>query len=419
MKKITLVITLLAWLAGGLASGAAPAYRTDTNPALLYWASFLLLPTLNPQEVALYDKASTAPVDKNLSLILAKYDQTMRLVRRAAQLKTACDWGIDLADGPETLLPHLAKIKAVAVVTQLRVRCFLAQGKENEAVDDLVAAFVLARQAPRDHTLISVLVQFASESMLIATVADNFYAFSPEALKRLLAGLEASPARTPVSNCYGTPNQGERTFVTWVVPKLEAFQAQYPNDNAKAMAEIEAWLLKWLGEENPENDPVGTIESLMESAGGTPQGLIRQMQALDPMYIELQKINELPYREFGPANRAFFKKVRQSTNGFVYLLFPALEKGRSREFLTQGIFEALRAGIQYRLNGEAAMRNVRDPFGDGPFSFKRFKLEGEDRGFELSSQYAGDKPVRIIFVEKAGPPFEVLGSSAGKPRIEK
>jgi hypothetical protein len=49
--------------------------------------------------------------------------------------------------------------------------------------------------------------------------------------------------------------------------------------------------------------------------------------------------------------------------------------------------------------------------GKGPFAFQRFVFEGVDRGFELTSAYAGlGYPCALIFVEKEGTPFYIDGS---------
>ena len=53
--------------------------------------------------------------------------------------------------------------------------------------------------------------------------------------------------------------------------------------------------------------------------------------------------------------------------------------------------------------------------GNGPFGLQRFVFKGVDRGFELKSAYAGaDAPFVMIFVEKQGPAFQVVGPDAGK-----
>jgi hypothetical protein len=46
-------------------------------------------------------------------------------------------------------------------------------------------------------------------------------------------------------------------------------------------------------------------------------------------------------------------------------------------------------------------------------------FKGADRGFEVKSAYAGaDAPFVMIFVEKQGPAFQVIGPEAGKAIIQ-
>jgi hypothetical protein len=423
MNRIKPLIFALMLVGIPLGGGAAPVYRTDTNPGLLYWEAIHFLPTHTGEDQMLFDSFLTEEVDDQYLQMAASYGNTMTLVRRAAKLKTPCDWGIDLADGADTLLPHLAKVKAVAIAVRFRAKAFLAQGKENEAVEDLVAAFVLARQAPKDGTLIAVLVQFAAENILITTVAENFHAFSPQALKAIQAGIDGAPAGTPVARCIDT---GERLFVPWLKDLVQEMWGTNPGQDAKvkdelqAMAEFRARLKEKLGSglENDSAEVGDSTEALIQSAGGTKAGLIALLKSLDDKYLEAEKILELPYDRYFPASETFFEEVRQSTNGLVRILFPALQKMRPREFYTLASLEALRAAIQFRLGGKSAFDQVRDPFGGGPFKFQRFTLDKEDRGFELSSQLAGDKPLHLVFVEKPGPWINVSGPALEKARAK-
>ncbi|HNX96653.1 MAG TPA: ATP-binding cassette domain-containing protein, partial [Candidatus Aminicenantes bacterium] len=197
--------TLLRLLLGELQPQRGQV-RLGTNLEVIY---FDQLRQQLDEEKSVFESFHTEEVDDVYLRAAASYGSTMKLVRRAAKLKNPCDWGIDLADGAETLLPHLAKAKAVAIATRFRAKAFLHQGKENEAVEDIVSAFCLARRAPQDDTLISVLVQIAAEGILTATVAENFGAFSPEALKKIQDGIDACPPRTTVANAIF---KGERCF---------------------------------------------------------------------------------------------------------------------------------------------------------------------------------------------------------------
>jgi hypothetical protein len=43
--------------------------------------------------------------------LLAGYDQSFRLIRAAAKAEGPCDWGLDLTEGPELLLPRQESIR--------------------------------------------------------------------------------------------------------------------------------------------------------------------------------------------------------------------------------------------------------------------------------------------------------------------
>ena len=75
----------------------------------------------------------------------------------------------------------------------------------------------------------------------------------------------------------------------------------------------------------------------------------------------------------------------------------------------------MHAAVEYKLHGESGLKSVTDPFGNGPFSFRRFVFKGVDRGFELKSAYdGGEGPFVFIFVEKQGPLFQISGADTGK-----
>jgi len=405
MKSILLLLSLLAISASGR---AANLYRTDINAALIYWQAFSQLPELSPEEQKLYQNSKTAPLDEKYEALVSRYDTTFRLVGRAAHLEQRADWGAGLADGPEALLPHLGKAKAIAVAADFRARYFLGSGKENKAVQDLLGAFVLGRQAANDGILISALVQIAIENIVVRCVAENFYGFSSEGLRQLLEGMDASPARGTVSQSIGT---GERALVAWFANKISDLQSKYPNDEAKVMSEIREMLSLATVDEGKKDD--AKADEFIRAGGGTSNGLLALVKAVEPLYDEMQTIAALPYDRFAPANQAFFEKVDQSTNPFVKTFLPALSKARGREFSALCMMEMLRAAVQYRLEGEAGLKSVRDPFGSGPFGFRRFVFQGVDRGFELKPNYPGDYPNVLIFVEKPGPYFRVVGQTAG------
>ena len=70
--------------------------------------------------------------------LAGRYDNEFLLLRRAAQSTVPCDWGIDLSAGPNTLLPHLARSKAVAQAARFRVPWHLLNGRQSQAGEELL-----------------------------------------------------------------------------------------------------------------------------------------------------------------------------------------------------------------------------------------------------------------------------------------
>ena len=180
-------------------------FRTDINPAVLYYQAFLLAP--EPMSEADRDylgskKGKEQKLPERFGQIVAGYDNQFLLVRQAAHAKVPCDWGIDLiSGGPNTMLPHLGRAKAVCRTAQLRAVWDLQHGRQEDARDDLLAAFVLGRNAGSDPILIGALVQYAIEDLDYGTVAQYFGEFSPETLKQLVDGFDSAPARLTMAAC--------------------------------------------------------------------------------------------------------------------------------------------------------------------------------------------------------------------------
>jgi len=110
-------------------------------------------------------------------------------------------------------------------------------------------------------------------------------------------------------------------------------------------------------------------------------------------------------------------EIPGSPNPLPALLFPIWERVRGGELMALMNLAMVRAAVEYKLHGPAGLQSVTDPWGQGPFEFKRFIFQGVDRGFELKSVCRlNGWPEVLIFVEKEGPPFYVNGRIAGQAR---
>ena len=99
----------------------------------------------------------------------------------------------------------------MAQAAQLRAVWDLQHGQQDDARDDLLAAFILGRNVGSDPISISALVQDAIEAIVYSTVAENFGEFSPETLKQLVDGFDAAPARHTMAHCMMRKNWSSLT----------------------------------------------------------------------------------------------------------------------------------------------------------------------------------------------------------------
>jgi hypothetical protein len=421
--KITRTIGLSLLVLAGTRPGArGEEFRTDINPALLYYRAFLLAP--DPMSQADRDYLASRNgreqrLPERFGKTVAGYDNQFNLVRQAAHAKVLCDWGIDLSPGPNVMLPQLARAKAVAQAAQLRAAWDLQHGRQEDARDDLLAAFVLGRSAASDGLLISALVQYAIEALDYGTIANHFGEFTPETLKELMDGFDAAPAQHTMASCVPSEMTG---FHGWMVDKIHELQKAYPNDDAKVMAGFHdcgiVGAMEFVGYTN-------FWPRLVAASGGTSDGVLKLLREEETLFPRIAKIMALPQPEYESQAKQFLAEVHESQDPFVGVLnlyFTGFLLGggpnvqvRAREFRVQAELAMVHAAVEYRLHGEDGLKNVTDPIGNSPFGYRRFVFKGVDRGFELTSAYAGaEAPFVMIFVEKQGPAFEVTGPDAGK-----
>lgn len=417
MKSLNSLVRFGAFLTGcGFATlvhaGSNESFRTDINPALRYYQAFALAPQLEPADHQyLYVKEWRGKeLDSRVQELIAGYDNVFRLCRRAAQATAPCDWGIDLTEGPEALLPGLAKAKNIAQLSRFRAMWHLQNGRADDARNDLLAAFALAHQTSRDGTLIAALVQFAMENIVTSAVAENYYRLPPETLKQIVEGFDTAPRRGTVLDCVSTEHYG---FAGWFLPRIEKIQQDNSSNPTAALESVKALLERTM--QSPESPDPQLVPGILQAAGGTVDGVLKLFHDLDPFYERVSQLMTLPCSEFEPAMASFNADLEKAGNPLSAEFLKGFEKSRVKEFAIMIRAAMMQAALAYRLEGEEGFRRVKDPCGNGPFGFERFTFNGVDRGFKVTSPYKsrGFQEV-LIFVEKPGPAFQVDAKEAGK-----
>lgn len=388
-------------------AGRGELSQTNINPALLYYRAFLLAPEPMSSADSTYffsKKGRSQNLPERFGKVVASSDNEFKLLREATRQKVPCDWGIDWSPGPATLLPHLGRAKAVAEAAQVRAVWDLQHNRQTDACGDLLSALVLARNVSRDSALIGALVQFANEAIIYNTIAQNFGQFSPETLRQLADGINAAPAPGTVADCIPTE---KRCAFDWELNRLLELQKAYPDDDAKVMARFRVTVANAYGNTN-------FWARIVAASGGTSEGVIKLLHEGELILPRVAKLLALPEPEYEVRAKQFFADCRNSHNPFISESVPGWET-RPREFRAQAQRAMVQAAVEYKLHGQAGLKTVKDPFGNGPFAFRRFAFKGVDRGFELKSAYAGaNAPFVLIFVEKQGPAFYIDGPRAGK-----
>jgi len=317
-------------------------------------------------------------------------------------------WTSDFASAPS------AAIRGVVQAARLRAMWALQQGRQADACEELLAALALGRNASHDGILISAMVQFASETMICSTVAENFHRFTPESLKQLADGFAAAPPRGTVAACI----PAEKTsFLDWLENKILELQKDNPGNDAKVMAGISKLVNSFQGpEEGPSNKPeVSFADEIARAAGGTSEGVLKLLHDEVALYERLAQVVALPPREYEEQMHPLLAQIQNTSNPLVKMTFPAFEKCRQKEFAVQAASAMVQAAIAYKLSGDEGFQSVVDPCGDGPFGIQRFIFEGADRGFQLNLPTPAAAFLRRLSLsEKEGTPFCVNGQKAGQ-----
>lgn len=363
-----LLVGLLA-LAGPPVAAAAtrPGLGSElsANAALRYWPAFHFLPATTPEQEKLLTDFRTAPLDADAKALTAAADLSLRYLRDGAA-QARGDWGLEYEQGFALLLPHLQKGRTLARLACLRARQRFEAGDATGGVDDAADAMALGRHLSPDGILIAVLVRYAVEAAATDTVSDHLPKLPPAALDRLSARLDGLPAALAARDSVRI----EREFgQAWAARTVRAMPAG--PDFAKRVVALMAG--------SAEGAPAANIVAAVAAAGGTPEGVARQIEAIGPFYDEVAAALALPYAQAGP--RLAEIRRRAKANAFADTLLADYARVLDAEARANVRLTMLRAAIALTKGGPEKVRDFRDPFGDGPLEHRPLA-----NGFELRSK---------------------------------
>jgi hypothetical protein len=411
-------ITSIAVLAGTLLAAMAAEldFRTDINPALLYFQAYQNMPQLSEEDTKhLFENwtggAWPDRLDDRTLELLKQYDNSFKGLRRARFATVPCDWGYDLSDGPLTLLSGLRPSKRLVQVARFRAMAALDRNDFPTARDEMLAAYTLGRNLSRDGILISALVQIAVENIATSIVMENYYRLTAEQLNELVKGFDTALRRGTIADTIPTEHH---SFYEYLLRNVQRMAAEAKGNEGAFWSSFDPF---WGPISGEGTGPEPSLEDVKEVSKGSAEGVIRLLNEMPAYYTELTAILKLPYPEYKKEAPVYYAKVSSSQNPFIKQFFTLFAGCQTKYFSAVVREEMVRAAAAYKRGGMDALKAVQDPLVGGPFEFSRVEFEGVDRGFRLrSKEQFRDFDEVMIFLEKPGKHFRLDGKNAGTAR---
>ncbi|MAD80693.1 MAG: hypothetical protein CMJ50_07615 [Planctomycetaceae bacterium] len=351
-------MSVLALCGVFLFAASAKSAEPTENAALAYWQAFALLPTVDKDLDKLVSEAPTVKLDDRTKELVKKSKASLACMRRAASLP-ACDWGLEFSAGPHMVMPHLSKARQMARYACLHARQQLADGQPDKALKTIRDVFVLARHSGADDMLISILVQYAVEQIVIDTVSQELPNFDAKQLDVLAGYLDALPEGGSMTESL---RQEQRVYVEW---------ARRVVQNAKS-----------------DSEAVRQLRNIVVPADEAPGGkdvtrkqIAKWLDGTTKDYDEIHAIFDLPNDEFQPRWDTLVKRIRVE-NPYSSAVLPALKNVREVRDRSTATWALFRTAIAVQRDGKERLATIKDPFGGGPFQYKKLPA-----GFRLTSKF--------------------------------
>jgi hypothetical protein len=312
--SIVLLIAL-ALLVATLPPTSAAQVEVNSNAAIEYWNGFAALPVLDEQQQKIVAQWNTVPLDDNARSIIEASKASLTALQRGAQAPN-CNWGLHYEQGPEMLMPHLAKARDLGRLAGLRARCEFEQGNYQAGVDDVTAALVLARRAGADVPLICLLVEYAMELPLTELTANYLTKMDAATLKRLASSLATLP---PGGSLQKSVLGEKQWIISWLSRELKDENKANWKDTFRKLATPD------------DKEGQAAIQAALQSAGPLDsKWRARLLGDLGAHYDDLLRLGNLPEDQFMAQFPVLHQKLKTS-NPVAALVVPMLTKVYKRD----------------------------------------------------------------------------------------
>jgi hypothetical protein len=345
--------------------------HTSGNAALQYWQAFALMPTLDKEQEELVGNWKTVSLDDPQVQKLVEGSRTSLMFLQRGAAMTNCDWGLKYDDGMGMLMPHMNRARDLARLAALRGRYEFERGNWKVGRNDTRAIVTLGRHVGREPVLIGRLVDYLIEDLAIDLIAP--YILEHKApYPQALGMFESLP---PAATLSQTILVEKKYMCQWAIDKLKE------EEKRKAGAGLELWKKFLDGAKDAE--ALAKIDNLEE--------VLKRIEEALPVYDEVAGIVALPKDEFD-ARYPKFKADAKGKNPVVGVLIPAVDKILEKDHRHKARFALLFAAIAVAQDGPEKLKEIKDPYGDGPFEYKAL-----DKGFELKSKLIFEgQPVTLV-----------------------
>ncbi|HEY3325331.1 MAG TPA: hypothetical protein VGP72_33070 [Planctomycetota bacterium] len=376
-----------AWLlalAIALTYAAAAETVFPPNAALKYWQAAALLPQdFGERQNLVYDRPwapETASFVRDMQPILA-------LIREGTAIQ-ACDWGLRSKPDADQPLPHLGRLRQLNRLVIIAAQYEVTQKHYTFGMDYIFDSLTMARHAGSTPLLVSSLVDTAMTGAAVETLAVCLQSIVPRDL--LAAMSQRAAALPPRATVADAVRKGEKPLASDFRARLAAAT---PEERAKLLA------------------------SATPAEGGNRdalQALLKDAAALEKAQVELEglydKLADIMSRSGKAAERGVREVSEQLKNAspLAREVIPPCCRTWFASTKTQTTFLMLLAAAEVVCAGddpkavEKALAKHPDPFGDGPFTYRKL-----GKGFQILSAFRGAENAKPL-VLSIGVPQRIM-----------
>jgi hypothetical protein len=347
----------------------------ESNAALKYWQAFSTLPRFTDAEQTKIHDYLTASLDDDARKIVSQADYSLRMLHQGAALRH-CDWGVSPEEGIYVRFTQAPASRVLANLACLRARMRFAEGKRDEAIEDVVDTLTMSRHIPLCGTNIMLLVGYAIESVAIDALAHDLPKLDAGSIRSLRSRLETLP---PGMDAAAALKSEEVFYLVWFIRIVK--QAK---DKDQLVSLLDFVNLEAEGKPSGSNKARQFVEEC-----GSVANVLRFAEETRGSYDATSKLLELPLDRFEREFEA--ESAKRASNPVFKFFFPAMLNVRRAEARMNIRRSLLKAALAVQLEGRAALKNYLDPVVGGPFEYV-----ATPAGYELRSQYKGNAAKLVV-----------------------